>query len=105
MESIGQICFHCEKGNIVVFKDIPNIIDTSLFDLLNKFYTRKADSSSIFKVITETGASKRMNVSNMFSCLTIITREKLVKVEAPYLSRFEKYKFSFEAFCDEFPIL
>lgn len=94
---ISDIITYVARGDVIVMKDVPNSVQTSLYDLLNKSY-QTVGQKNFCRVSVGAHYNPKCFVHPSFNCIVNIMEEKLREVDPPFLNRFEKHYLTFNQF-------
>jgi len=97
---ISDIITYVARGDVVVMKDVPNSVQTSLYDLLNKSY-QTIGLKNFCRVSVGAHSNPKCFVHPSFNCIVNIMEDKLTEVDPPFLNRFEKHYLTFNQFLTE----
>jgi hypothetical protein len=92
---ISDIVTYVERGDIIVLKDLPNSVQTSLYDLLNKFYYR-VGKQNYCRISVGAHSDSKCFVHPNFNCIVNIMQNRLWDVDPPFLNRFEKHNLTLD---------
>jgi hypothetical protein len=92
---ISDIITYVERGDVIVLKDVPNCVQTSLYDLLNKFYYC-LNKKNYCRVSVGAHSNSRCCVHDNFNCVVNIMQSRLIEVDPPFLNRFEKHNLTLD---------
>jgi hypothetical protein len=85
----NQVITSMAKGEIVVFKDINNSIQSSLYDLFNKSYIQSGNNKYC-RIAVGANSNPQCKVSSNFNAIVFIEEAMMVRLDLPFLNRFEK---------------
>ena len=91
---INQIQEHSENDHILILKDLEQVY-AFLYDLFNKNFI-KIDGKKYAKIYHGNFYEQLTQINDLFRIIIMVNKNYLNKVESPFLSRFEKMKFSFK---------
>lgn len=94
---ISDIITYVARGDVVVMKDVPNSVQTSLYDLLNKSY-QTVGLKNFCRVSVGAHYNPKCFVHPSFNCIVNIMEDRLKEVDPPFLNRFEKHYLTFNQF-------
>lgn len=97
---ISDIITYVGRGDIIIMKDVPNSIQTSLYDLLNKSY-QTVGPKKFCRISVGAHYNPKCFVHPDFNCIVNIMENRLTEVDPPFLNRFEKHYLTFEQFLCE----
>jgi hypothetical protein len=81
---------HISRGNVLAFKDINNSIQTSLYDLFNKSFT-KVGTKRYCRIAVGANSNPKCLVHFNFNAIVYIEEARLDSLDPPFLNRFEKH--------------
>lgn len=87
---ISDVINYVSRGDLLIFKDVNNSIQTSLYDLFNKSFHR-VGNRNFCRVSVGANYNPKCFVHPSFNCLVYVKEEKLAEVDPPFLNRFEKH--------------
>jgi hypothetical protein len=93
---ISDIITYIARGDVIVMKEIPNSVQTSLYDLLNKSYQTIRNKN--YCRISVGHYNPKCFVHPNFNCILNIMEDRLLDVDPPFLNRFEKHYLTFDQF-------
>lgn len=76
---------------MIAFKNLPSSIETALYDLFNKSYT-KIFGKSFCKVAVGAVTKSRANVGDNFHGILFKYEEEIPYMDLALINRFEKHK-------------
>ena len=85
-----QVIAYMAKGDVVVFKDINNSIQSSLYDLFNKSYI-SSGSKKYCRIAVGANSNPQCWVNDNFNAIVFIDERKVGSLDLPFLNRFEKH--------------
>ncbi len=88
---------HVENGHVIVFRDMNQPIQTSLYDVFNKSYQR-IGGKNYCRVAIGANYNPKCLVHDSFNAIVYLNEEKLPEVEAAFLNRFEKHFLTIDKF-------
>lgn len=94
---ISDIITYVGRGDIIIMKDVPNSIQTSLYDLLNKAY-QSVGPKKFCRISVGAHYNPKCFVHPDFNCIVNIMENRLTDVDPPFLNRFEKHYLTFDQF-------
>jgi hypothetical protein len=83
----SKIIAHISRGDILTFKDINNSIQTSLYDLFNKSFTRVMNKKYC-RIAVGANSNPKCFVHSNFNAIVYADEEKLKHLDLPFLNRF-----------------
>jgi len=87
---ISDVINYVSRGDLLIFKDVNNSIQTSLYDLFNKSFHR-VGNRNFCRVSVGANYNPKCFVHPSFNCLVYVNEDKLAEVDPPFLNRFEKH--------------
>lgn len=84
---ISDIINYVARGDIIVMKDVPNSVQTSLYDLLNKSYQTVA-KKNYCRISVGAHYNPKCFVHPNFNCIVNIMEKRLRNADPPFLNRF-----------------
>lgn len=84
------------KGCMVILDDVNNAIQTSLYDLLNKTYSR-CNGRLYFRISLGANHEPRCLLDPRFNAIMLVEERRLIKLDSPFLSRFEKHRLNLDS--------
>jgi hypothetical protein len=97
---ISDIITYVARGDVIVMKDVPNSVQTSLYDLLNKSY-QTIGQKNFCRISVGAHYNPKCFVHPNFNCIVNIMESRLIDVDPPFLNRFEKHYLTFDQFLDQ----
>lgn len=92
---MSDVINYVSRGDILIFKDVNNSIQTSLYDLFNKSFHR-VGNKNFCRISVGANYNPKCHVHANFNCLVYVREEKLGEVDPPFLNRFEKHRLTVE---------
>jgi hypothetical protein len=84
---LSDVINHIESGNVIVFKDVNQPIQTSLYDVFNKSYQR-IGGKNYCRVAIGANYNPKCLVHDGFNSIVYLNEETLPSIEAAFLNRF-----------------
>lgn len=94
---LSDVINHIENGHVIVFKDVNQPIQTSLYDVFNKSYQR-IGGKNYCRVAIGANYNPKCLVHSNFNAIVYLNEDNLPEVEAAFLNRFEKHFLTIDKF-------
>jgi hypothetical protein len=88
-------------GNyVLILSNLNEGVKTGLYDFFNKSFTIYNGTDKYLKIRTESNDLKKrpFRYNSKFNCVYLIESKNLDLLEPPFLSRFQKYRFSLKQY-------
>jgi len=82
-----QVIAYMAKGDVVVFKDINNSIQSSLYDLFNKSYI-SSGNKKYCRIAVGANSNPQCWVNDNFNAIVFMDERKIGSLDLPFLNRF-----------------
>lgn len=92
---------------MLILSNLSEGVKTGLYDFFNKSFTvRVSNNNKYLKMRTQEDAVSQKNYlyNEKFNCVYLLLEKDLQFVEPPFLSRFQKYRFSLSSYRKELSI-
>ena len=83
----NQVITSMAKGEIAVFKDINNSIQSSLYDLFNKSYIQSGNKK-FCRIAVGANSNPQCWVNDNFNAIVFMEESKVNSLDLPFLNRF-----------------
>ena len=96
-----------ESENVLILSNLSEGVKTGLYDFFNKSFTvRASNNNKYLKMRTQEDnlGQKNYLYNEKFNCVYLLLEKDLQYVEPPFLSRFQKYRFSLSSYRKELSV-